>query len=131
MNVSRPVFSLAISSAILLSGCASEYTFNSNLDAKAIDDYFKPGNVVLYKENQRPKGSFEVLGLVEGESCQQTADGVPASIADARTDARKQAVELGANGLMIKKCLLTEQQVDSCYSQAICVGQAIKTATEQ
>ncbi|WP_144213810.1 Rcs stress response system protein RcsF [Shewanella donghaensis] len=125
MNVSRPLLSLAISSAVLLSGCAGEYSFNTNLDSEAIDEYFKPANVALFKDNDRPQSAFNILGLVEGHSCQETENGVPATIADARTDARKKAAELGANGLIVKKCMLTEQKVDNCFSEAFCVGQAI------
>lgn len=131
MNVSRPVLSLAISSALLLSGCAGEYSFNSNLDGEAIDEYFKPVNVVLFKDNERPKGAFKIIGLVEGESCQETPNGVPANIADARTLARKKAAELGANGLIVKKCMINEQKMEGCYSQAFCVGQAVKTERPQ
>ena len=131
MNISRPLVFLTILSSVLLSACSSNYTFNSNLDGEAIDEYFKPGGVVLYKEGERPKGAFEIVGLVEGESCQESEDGVPANIADARTQARKKAVELGANGLIVKKCLLTEQKTNTCYTQAFCVGQAIKTDTAQ
>ncbi|WP_220755588.1 MULTISPECIES: Rcs stress response system protein RcsF [Shewanella] len=127
MNTSRQLALFTALSTVLLSACSGNYSFNSNLDGEAIDEYFKPSGVVLYKDGERPKGAFEIVGLVEGESCQETEDGVPANIADARTEARKKAVELGANGLIVKKCLLTEQKNNTCYTQAFCVGQAIKT----
>ncbi|ARD23138.1 MULTISPECIES: Rcs stress response system protein RcsF [Shewanella] len=126
MNVSRPMMSFALVSSFLLSGCASDYTFNSNLDSKAIDEYFKPTSVELFKDGERPTGAFDIVALVEGESCQETETGVPANVADARTQARKKANELGANGLIVKKCLLTEQPTETCFTQAFCVGQAIK-----
>ncbi len=131
MNTSRPFALLTFLPVVLLSACSSNYTFNSNLDGEAIDEYFKPAGVVLYKDGERPQGAFEIIGLVEGESCQETEHGVPANIADARTEARKKAVELGANGLIVKKCLLTEQKTNTCFTQAFCVGQAIKTETAQ
>jgi RcsF protein len=131
MNTSQTIALITLFSTVLLSACSSDYTFNSNLDGEAIDEYFKPTSVELYIDGASPKGPYEIVGLVEGESCQETESGVPANIADARTQARKKAVELGANGLIVKKCLLTEQKTNTCYTQAFCVGQAIKTATAQ
>ncbi|MCL1042085.1 Rcs stress response system protein RcsF [Shewanella marisflavi] len=119
-----------ILSALLLSGCAGEYTFNSNLDGKVINDYFKVGEVKLYQETL-PKGSYELKGMVEGESCQVRTQDVPASISDARTQARRAAADKGANGLIIKGCTLVEQPGNTCVTQALCVGQAILLPTTE
>ncbi len=111
---------------ILLSGCAGEYKFNSNLSGEAINDYFKASDVIVY-ENSLPSGNFERKGLVEGESCQIAKNDPPASIVEARTIARRAAADKGANGLIIKTCFLASEQTPLCVSSAICVGQAIKT----
>jgi RcsF protein len=111
---------------ILLSGCAGEYKFNSNLSGEAINDYFKASDVIVY-ENSLPSGNFERKGLVEGESCQIAKNDPPASIVEARTIARRAAADKGANGLIIKTCFLASEQTQLCVSSAICVGQAIKT----
>ncbi len=115
-------------SSLLITGCASDYAFHSNLDSKAIDEYFKVGDVVVYQDKQRPTGSYELKGLVEGESCQENADDAPASLADARTKARRAAADLGANGLIVKSCVLFEEATSACVTNAICIGQAIFTA---
>ncbi|GGB47997.1 hypothetical protein K8B83_17010 [Shewanella inventionis] len=115
------------SAALLLSACASDYVFKSNLDGKAINEYFKVGDVVLYDGEVQPKGQFEVLGLVEGEACQETQKDTPPQMAEARTNARKAAAELGANGFVVKSCFMITEADNSCYSRAFCVGQAIKT----
>ncbi|MCL1112878.1 MULTISPECIES: Rcs stress response system protein RcsF [Shewanella] len=113
--------------ALLLSACAGDYVFKSNLDGKAINEYFKVGDVVLYDGEVQPKGQFEVLGLVEGEACQETSKDTPPQLADARTSARKAAAELGANGFVVKSCFMITEADNSCFSRAFCVGQAIKT----
>ncbi len=114
--------------ALLLSACASDFVFKSNLDGKAINEYFKVGDVVLYDGEVQPKGNFEVLGLVEGEDCQETAKDTPPQMAEARTNARRAAAELGANGFVVKSCFMITEADNSCFSRALCVGQAIKTA---
>ncbi|AVV86063.1 Rcs stress response system protein RcsF [Shewanella putrefaciens] len=124
---------IILSSALvlLLSACASDYRFNSNLDTEAINDYFKASDVTLYEGESLPKGHYELKGLVQGESCQADINAVPASLADARTQARRSAADKGANGIIIKQCVMFEEAAQGCISRALCVGQAIKTATTE
>ncbi|EKT4485958.1 MULTISPECIES: Rcs stress response system protein RcsF [Shewanella] len=122
----KPIFLSTL--VLLLGGCAGEYSFNSNLDSQAIQEYFKPSEVQLF-DGSRPTGQYEVLGLVEGNACQSELDGVPASMADARTEARRAAADMKANGLIIKNCVETQEAAAGCYTSAMCVGQAIRLAT--
>ena len=122
---------LPASLALLLSGCAGEYAFNSNLDGDAINDYFKVTDVALYEGNIQPKGPYEIKGLVEGETCQISDNDAPASIVEARTLARRAAADKQANGLLVKNCLLIEESSPNCVSRALCVGQAIVTTSPQ
>lgn len=117
--------------ALLLSACASDYTFKSNLDSKAINDYFKVGDVQLYEGNEQPKGTFEILGLIEGEACQETKQDAPPQMSVARTNARRAAADIGANGFVVKSCFMITEADNSCFSRALCVGQAIKTAANK
>ncbi|GIU16868.1 MULTISPECIES: Rcs stress response system protein RcsF [unclassified Shewanella] len=116
---------------LLLAGCAGEYTFNSNLDSDAINDYFKASDVTVYEGTLQPIGPFEVKGMVEGETCQVSENDAPASISEARTLARRAAADKQANGLVVKNCLLIEEASQNCVSRAICVGQAIVTTNNQ
>lgn len=124
---------MILSSALvlLLSACASDYSFNSNLNGEAIDDYFKASDVTLYEGDTLPKGHYELKGLVQGESCQADINAVPASLADARTEARRAAADKSANGIIIKQCVMFEEAAQGCISRALCVGQAIKMATPE
>ena len=117
--------------ALLLSACASDYTFKSNLDSKAINDYFKVGDVQLYEGSDQPKGTFETLGLVEGEACQESKQDAPPQMAVARSNARRAVADMGANGFVVKSCFMITEADNSCFSRALCVGQAIKTPTEK
>ena len=116
---------------LVLSGCAGDYTFNSNLDSDAINDYFKASDVTVYEGALQPVGPFEIKGLVEGETCQVSENDAPASIVEARTIARRAAADKQANGLVIKNCLLIEDATQNCVSRALCVGQAIVTTNQK
>jgi len=123
---------LLLSLMLLLSACSGTYQFNSNLDAATISDYFKASEVTVYEGNVTPASYYEVLGFIEAEDCQEYANDAPASISQARTLARRSAADKGANGLIIKKCMVLAQADQACFSRAICVGQAIKIpVTEQ
>ncbi|MCL1079639.1 hypothetical protein D5R81_02205 [Parashewanella spongiae] len=110
---------------VACSGC-SNYTFNSNIDAQAYKDYFKASDVAVYEAQNHPKKPFKNLKMVNGDSCQISQNDKPASIAEARTKARRTAADLGADGIIIKHCSFINIVDSSCITQAICTAQAIK-----
>ncbi|MBB1269885.1 hypothetical protein H5073_11050 [Shewanella sp. SR44-3] len=112
--------------SLLLTACAGDYAFKSNLDPKAIDDYFKPSQVAVFDGKTLPNAPFKRLTLVSGETCQFKATDAPASIIEAKTLARRAAADLGANGIIIQRCQLIEIAEQDCVSRALCVAQAIK-----
>ncbi|WP_298768984.1 Rcs stress response system protein RcsF [uncultured Shewanella sp.] len=121
---------LSLLMILLLNACNNNnYTFNSNLNREAIEDYFKPSEVTVYEGDKEPLGQFELKGLVKGEACQTQQNGVPVTLADARTLARRAAADKNANGLIIKNCVLINEPTPGCFSSAVCIGQAIKTST--
>lgn len=126
---------LSLGVSVLLTACSTNYAFNSNLDSTAIKEYFKASDVQVYQDGVSPNAAYKIIGLVEGESCQALANDAPASQGEARTQARKKAADLQANGIIIKKCALIPsdnsavKSAQGCYSKVICVGQAIKTAS--
>jgi len=114
--------------ATLQFGC-SGYEVNTNLDRENFSDYFKPSQVTVYERQQLQSLNYQRLGTVEGESCQSSQLDPPPSEADARTEARRRAAELGANGLWIDQCLQVEPNKD-CIALLVCYGQAIKVAEQ-
>lgn len=111
---------------LLLTGCAGEYTFNSNLNSEAIDDYFKAGDVTVYSNQTPPPHQFIALGTVEAEVCQEIESAPPISVSDARTKLRRVTADKGGDGVIIHRCSLFESSEQGCFSRAFCVGEAIK-----
>ncbi|GGI74345.1 Rcs stress response system protein RcsF [Shewanella gelidii] len=121
----RRILIIALSCTGLLSACANNYTFHSNLNSQAVETYFKPGTVVVFDESNLPKQTYQTLALVEGESCQAKANDQPASAQEARTQARLNAANIQANGLIVRRCTTFEQADNQCISRVSCVGHAI------
>jgi len=115
---------LAIGFISLLSGC-SNYQFNSNLDKKNFDEYFKPSQVTIYNKAELADLKYEILGSVDGSSCQQEVNDIPANVKEARTTARINAANMHANGIIFQTCLSFIQD-NICVSNIICYGQALK-----
>ncbi|MDO2949374.1 Rcs stress response system protein RcsF [Aeromonas simiae] len=114
---------------LLASGCAN-FAFNTNLDKKNFDDYFKPSGVELYQQSQLADLNYLYLGTVEGQSCQEKSDQPVPSAATARTEARTKVADMGGNGLVLDKCSeLTG--TSGCLKQIVCYGQALKVAEEK
>jgi hypothetical protein len=51
-------------------------------------------------------------------------------LADARTELRRQAADIGANGILMKNCQVIETDEQDCFSRALCVGEAISISQE-
>ncbi|ALP39607.1 Rcs stress response system protein RcsF [Aeromonas schubertii] len=114
---------------LLASGCAN-FAFNSNLDKENFEEYFKPGSVEIYRQDQLTELNYLYLGTVEGQSCQEGSDQPIPSAANARTEARNRAADLGGNGLVLDKCS-ERSDTPGCLKQIVCYGQAIKVADTQ
>ncbi len=83
---------------LIASGCA-DFAFNSNLDKENFDEYFKPGGVRIYEQNQLADLNYLYLGTVEGESCQADANQAVPNAGEARTLARRRVADMGGNGV--------------------------------
>jgi len=112
-----------IAFTVLISGC-SQYQFNSNLDKSNFDNYFKPSHVKIYEKQALLDLTYTTLGAVEGSSCQQAENDRPADIKEARTFARINAADMGANGIVFQACINFEKD-ESCFSNIICYGHAL------
>jgi|SRR5574344_21888 RcsF protein len=117
------LFVLLSSIIFLLSGC-SYFSFESNLDPKNIKDYFAQSSVEVYSDKDLVDLDYAEVGSIEGLSCQATSLEAPASEAIARTDAKKQAAEKGANGIVFSKCIKLEN-TPSCVSSVSCYARMV------
>ena len=112
--------------ALALSGCAN-WGFDSNVSPEGIKDYYKGSNVRIYQKEDLADVNYVVLSSVEGEACQiKTTDATPKE-AEARADIRRRAADLGANGLLLDRCIRFDD-MPGCLEQVLCSGQAIKVA---
>nr|WP_285817648.1 Rcs stress response system protein RcsF [Echinimonas agarilytica] len=118
---------MLLACATTLVGCANNYDVSTNLDKENFTEYFKPSQVQVFESDQIPSG-YKNIGSIEGMSCQQAENDVPAATADARTQARIAAANLKANGIVIDVCE-TEYNTESpqcltlvtCYARALAV----------
>lgn len=117
----------ALFSMLFLAGC-SNYQFSSNLDKENFDQYFKPSQVTVYSKNDLSDLDYQLIGAVEGSSCQEESKQLPADIKEARTKARINAADMHANGIVFQSCLTFDAD-KSCFSNIICYGQALSVST--
>lgn len=119
----------ALFSVLFLSACSS-YQFSSNLDKKNFEEYFKPSQVAIYSKADLKKLDYQLIGAVEGSSCQEKANQRPADIKEARTKARINAADINANGIVFQSCINFESD-NVCLSNIICYGQAIAVSIDE
>ncbi|WP_232821201.1 Rcs stress response system protein RcsF [Oceanimonas marisflavi] len=109
--------------ALTLSGCAN-MGFDSNVSPAGIKDYYKGSNVKLYGRDELKGVNYVTLGTVEGEACQIEAQDAPPKDADARADLRRRAADMGANGILLDRCIRFDD-MPGCIEQVLCSGQAL------
>jgi len=116
-------------SALFIVGC-SNYQFSSNVDKENFDEYFKPSQVTVYSKSDLQTLDYQLLGAVEGSSCQRNSNDIPADIKEARTNARINAANMNANGIVFQSCIDFESD-KSCISNVICYGRAIDVMIDE
>jgi RcsF protein len=114
---------ITLFAAFFLIGC-SNYKFSSNVDKENFEEYFKPSHVTIYSKSDLKDLEYKLLGVVQGSSCQQESNELPADIKEARTNARINAVDMNANGIVFQSCINFEAD-KTCLSNIICYGRAI------
>ena len=83
--------------------------------------------MTLVEKEQLDSLQYQILGTVEGNSCQEDNTQPVPVIGDARTDARVRTADLGGNALLISKCIELGQ-TPGCQASITCYGQALKIA---
>lgn len=112
--------------AVALSGCAN-WGFDSNVSPEGIKDYYKGDDVALYTKAELDGVNYVTLGSIEGEACQIETKDAPPKEADARASIGRRAADMGANGLLLDRCIRFDE-MPGCIEQVLCSGQAIKVA---
>lgn len=119
---------ILVSAALLLGGCATHYSVDSNLNPQNVKTYFAPSTVAVYeKTDQLNNVDYRNIGRVQGEVCRANSNEKPASIQEARNAAQRHVQEMGGNALLLNQCLILDN-VPGCKQVALCQGSAIIVA---
>ena len=119
-SVSLRQLLLASVLASCLTSCASNYQFESNIEPDKVKQAFMPSIVNVYPSVNALPEQHRFISLVEGESCQKTTNEPPATEAQARTDARRQALAMNANAVVFTGCV--EVPDEQCQHLMVCYG---------
>lgn len=125
--------SLFVILVTMIMSCSSNYVA-SNLDKNNIERYFSASQVEIYKQEQDIQTRYKYISVVEGQDCQVQAHHAAPDEINARTQARRQAFDKKANGVIFTGCaLLTPQQLaqhnnsndaQQCHAIVICYARA-------
>ena len=74
--------------AITLSACSSQFTVSTNVDKENFQKYFSHSQVKILEDESQLTGRYKLIGLVEGQSCQEKAHHEAPDEITARTQAR-------------------------------------------
>lgn len=125
-------------SAMILMSCTNNYTLSTNLDKGNFTQYFAPGQVEIYPSEAEMSGHYQFIGAVEGDDCQLKQHHAAPSEINARTHARQNAFNMGANAVIFTGCALIDQSQSAienkpsiteskqCLLSLVCYGKAYK-----
>ncbi|WP_244213098.1 Rcs stress response system protein RcsF [Idiomarina ramblicola] len=85
------------------------------------------GDIKIYRAGETPSRAYELISIVNGESCQRQFEGPKASNDDAIRELQTDAVQFKAHAIIGTQCFSLKPGADSiCYSEVSCVGRAIQ-----
>jgi len=124
---------IVLTTMTLIASCNSRYV-STNLDKENFSDYFSASNVKIYTQEKEITTRHQYIGVVEGQDCQIKPHHAAPDEINARTQARHQAFNQQANGVVFTGCaLLTSQQLaqlnnsndaQQCHAIVICYAKA-------
>ncbi len=133
MNLIMLKASLIMILVMMITSCSNNYVA-SNLDKHNFTQYFSASQVAIYKQEKEIKTPHHYIGIVEGQNCQIKPHHAAPDEINARTQARRQAFNQQANGVIFTGCaLLTSQQLaklnssndaQQCHAIIICYAKA-------
>ena len=110
---------------LCLSGC-SWFSFSSNIDPDNFTEYYRAAGIEQYTKADLDKfDSYEDLGDIEGISCQVTEKDAEPVEALARRYLLESAADLGANAVIMGKCIELENTLH-CLKEYTCYARALK-----
>lgn len=138
---SRFILVSLVASCAGLIGCSSNYAVSTNLDKDNINQYFSASKVTIFDKESNIPGPYKFVQGVEGQDCQLRPHHAAPDKINARTQARQQAFNLGANAIVFSGCAqLTPEKLaelnqsndaKQCHALVICYGRAFFSGAEQ
>ncbi len=126
--------------AASITACSTNYQVSTNLDKENFKDYFSAAEVKIYLHEKDIPGRHQFIGSIEGQDCQEKPHHAAPDKINARTQARQQAFEQNANGIVFTGCAdLTSSQLahlrqsndaQQCHAITICYGKAYLVETD-
>lgn len=124
---------MVITTNTLIISCSNRIV-STNLDKDNFEQYFSASAVKIYNNEKDINTRYQLIGSVEGQDCQiKTHHAVPDKV-NARTQARQQAFNLKANGVVFTGCAMLSQEKLSqlnksndarqCHAVIICYAKA-------
>lgn len=107
---------------LLIIGCAPITSVKTNLDPENFTNYFAPFKVKIYNSIKELPKERQLIGLVEGDDCQQKPHLAAPDQIKAKNMARRQAAELKANAVIFSQCIAVENK--ACHASIVCYAQA-------
>lgn len=103
--------SLIMALVVSISSCSNNYVA-TNLDKMNIKRYFSASQVEIYEQESDILTPHQYIGVVEGQDCQIKPHQAAPDEVNARTQARRNAYDKQANGIIFTGCaLLTPPQL--------------------
>ena len=133
--------SIILLTTTLITSCSSKH-LSTNLDEENFDRYFSAAKVKIYQQESDMQSRYHYIGAVEGQDCQVKPHHAAPDEVNARTQARRNAFQQQANGVIFTGCtLLSSQQLaqikesndaQQCHAIVICYARAfaVETSTE-
>jgi len=125
-NIGQRIRLPLVITLLTLTACSSNYTVSTNLDKENFQSYFSPTQVKIAEDESEFHGRYKLIGMVEGESCQEKPHHAKPDKIAARTQARRKAFEKQANAIIFTGCALIDDDKASkqCVASIVCYGKA-------
>lgn len=124
---------IVLTTIILITSCSSRHV-STNVDKENFSDYFSASKVKIYKQEKEITTRYKYIGVVEGQDCQIKPHHAAPDEINARTQARHQAFEKQANGVIFTGCALlpskklaqlnNSSDAQQCHAIVICYARA-------
>lgn len=124
---------IVLTTMTLIASCNSRHV-STNFDKESFSEYFSASKVKIYMQEIEIKAPHKYIGVVEGQDCQIKPHHAAPDEINARTQARQQAFEKQATGVVFTGCaLLTSEQLaqlnnsndaQQCHAIVICYARA-------